>query len=233
LGARAPGHRVALAALILGSAPAAAAAAAWQTNGYVTVASDYLYRGVSMLENGVSLQGGFETRADDAFVVGAWATNVDRQWGYARGSNERLEANLYTGFDAGCGSQCRMRVLVTGYVYSGPDAHDWQEVSASVSLRERIGATLSWSPRGLGIGARTRTVDAWLLQPLGRATSVEVAAGELWIEQRDYWFGRVGLMQRLDRWQLALNYHVSDPTYRRYGLDDRSRRLVLSLSTAF
>lgn len=230
-GACARGPRLVLAAvLILGAGPAAAA---WQSNGYVTIASDYVYRGVSMLEDGVSVQGGVEARANDTFVAGAWATNVDRQWGYGRGSSDRLEANLYTGVDLGCGAQCRMRVLVTGYVYTGPDAHDWQEVSASVAWRERVGAAVSFSPRGLGVEARTRTLDAWFVQPLARSTSVEIAAGEMWIGQRDYWFGRVGLMQRLDRWQLALNYYVSDPAYRRYGLDDRSRRLVVALSTAF
>jgi len=45
------------------------AAADW--TGYGSIASDYVFRGVSLLDSGPSFQGSVEGRFDDTFVVGA------------------------------------------------------------------------------------------------------------------------------------------------------------------
>jgi uncharacterized protein (TIGR02001 family) len=208
-----------------------AVAADW--NGYVSLGSDYMFRGVSLLDSGPSFQGSVEGRFDESFIVGAWGGNVDRQWLYQRRVPDHLEVNLYTGFDFGCGTQCRMRVLVTGYTYPGPDAHNWVETSGSIAFFERFGASYSWSPHGLGTGASTRTAEAWFTQPLTRQTSIALDGGEVWIGQNDYWYARAGISQRVSRWLFDLSHYWSDPKYRRFGLDEHSERFVLSVSTAF
>ncbi len=208
-----------------------AAAADW--TGYGSIGSDYMFRGVSLLDSGPSFQGSVEGRFDDTFVVGAWAANVDRQWLYQRRVPDHVELNLYTGFDFGCGSQCRIRVLATGYEYPGPDAHNWVETSASIALFERVGASFSWSPHGLGTGTSTHAAEAWLVQPLTRQTSVAIDGGEFWIGSNGYWYGRAGVSQRVDRWVFDLSHYWSDPKYQRFGLDDHSERFVISVSTAF
>jgi uncharacterized protein (TIGR02001 family) len=215
--------------LCLASDPAAAA----DWTGYGSIGSDYIFRGVSLLDSGPSFQGSVEGRFDDTFVVGAWAANVDRQWLYQRRVPDHVELNLYTGFDFGCGSQCRIRVLATGYEYPGPDAHNWVETSASIALFERLGASFSWSPHGLGTGTSTHAAEAWLVQPLTRQTSLAVDGGEFWIGSNNYWYGRAGISQRVDRWVFDLSHYWSDPKYRRFGLDDHSQRFVFSVSTAF
>lgn len=208
-----------------------AEAADW--NGYVSLGSDYIYRGVSLLDSGPSFQASVEGRLDETIVVGAWAANVDRQWLYQRRVPDHVELNLYTGLDFGCGTQCRMRVLVTGYTYPGPDAHNWVESSGSIAFFERFGASFSWSPHGLGTGTSTRTVEAWCVQPLTRQTSFALDGGQLWIGRNNYWYGRAGISQRVSRWLFDLSHYWSDPKYRRFGLDEHSERFVLSVSTAF
>jgi uncharacterized protein (TIGR02001 family) len=206
-------------------------AADW--NGYASLGSDYIFRGVSLLDSGPSLQASVEGRFDDTFVAGAWAANVDRQWLYQRRVPDHLELNLYTGFDFGCGTQCRMRLLVTGYTYPGPDARNWVETSGSVAFFERVGASFSWSPHGLGTGTSTRTLEAWFVQPLTRQTSVALDGGEVWVGDHDYWYARAGISQHVSRWLFDLSHYWSDPKYRYYGFDEHSERFVLSVSTAF
>ena len=220
-----------LTALCCALAPAHAADVDW--NGYVTASSDYIYRGVSLLDSGANLQGSLEARLDDAVVVGTSVTNIDREWQYQSYVSSHLELNVYAGVDVGCGAQCRARVLVTRYNYPGSDAAGWDEATASIAFAQRVGVSVSWSPRGLGTGNSTRTYEGWFVQPLSRNTSLEFDGGTLYIGPYNYWFARAGVSQRFDRWVFDLSHYWSDPSYRRAGLDDRSERFVFSISTAF
>jgi uncharacterized protein (TIGR02001 family) len=204
---------------------------AW--NGYLSVASDYMYRGFSLLDDRPSLQGGAEARVDETFVFGAWAGNINRQWLYEHRISDQVEANLYGGVDVGCGASCRARLVVTRYVYSGSESRDWNEATASIALAGRVGASYSYSPRGLGTLNATRTGEIWFVQPLTRSTSLEADGGKLWIGGFDYWFARAGVSHRIDRWMVGVSHYWSDPNYRRFGFDDHSKRFVVSVSTAF
>jgi uncharacterized protein (TIGR02001 family) len=230
---RGPARRAAaLGALVSSwSLPACATSLDW--NGYLTLASDYVYRGVSLLDRAGSVQGGVEARIDDRFVVGAWGANVDRQWLYQRDVDSHLGVNLYAGADLGCGERCRARVLFTRYTFPGSSAPGWHEASASIAFAERVGLAASWSPHGLGTNRSTHTLEGWYVHPLSRATSLEADFGELWYGTRKYWYARAGITRRVGRWVVGLSQYWSDPTYRRIGLDDRSRHTVVSVSTAF
>lgn len=206
-------------------------AADW--NGYLSASSDYIYRGVSLLDSGPGFQGSVEGRFNDTFVVGAWAANIDHQWLYESSVSGHAEVNLYAGFDFGCGPRCRARVIVTDYVFPGGSSRDWQEATLSVGFAERVGASISYSPRGLGSGDSARTLEGWFVQPLARETSVSLDAGNIWIGSFDYWYARAGISRKFDRWVVDLSHYWSDPAYKRYGFDDHRTRFVLSVSTAF
>jgi len=232
LDARSAGVRVGIFALVAAMAlPGAAAAAEW--NGYAALSTDDMFRGVSLLDTGFSVQGNLEGRFDDGLIAGAWVAKVDRQWLYQSRVPEHAEVDVYGGLDVSCGSICRARVIVTGYFYPGPSARNWAEVTTSVSLAERVGASVSWSPQGLGSTKASHTVDGWLVQPLSRDLSFEFDYGVVWLGPHDYWFARAGLSQRWRRFVFDISEYWSDPTLQRFGLDDHSRRLVASIRTAF
>jgi len=170
-----------------------ATAVANEWSGYASLGTDYIYRGVSLLESGPALQAGFEDHFAEHFLFGATAARVDRQWIYQQDVPNHLQVDFYTGADFGCGTACRARVLVSRYTFPGPDARDWSEITGSVSLFDRFGAAWSWSPRGLGSREITRSFESWLQQPITRNTSVEVGYGRVLIEDLDYWYGRAGI----------------------------------------
>jgi uncharacterized protein (TIGR02001 family) len=223
-------RRLLAACLLACASTGAAHAADW--NGYVSLSSDYMFRGVSLLDSGPGLQASIEGRFDDRFVVGAWAANIDHQW-YENSVRTDAEVNLYGGFDFGCGERCRARIIVTDYLFAG-GRNAWQEATLSVAFAGRVGASFSYSPHGVGpAGDSTRTVEGWVVQPISRELSISLDAGKVWLGSFGYWYARAGISRKVDRWVFDLSHYWSDPTYRIYGFDDRSRRFVVSVSTAF
>jgi hypothetical protein len=59
---------------------ASSSAAMAEISANVTLASDYVFRGVSQTDNQMAIQGGFDWGHDSGFYVGTWASNVDSQF---------------------------------------------------------------------------------------------------------------------------------------------------------
>ena len=207
------------------------AAAEW--SGYATVASDFVSRGVSLLDYGPALQAGAEGRLGDVALAGAWAARAQRQWLYDDGLSGSTELGVYAGADFALASWCRARVTATRYFFPGSDTREWNELTASVAFAERAGASFAWSPDGLGSTFVTRTTEAWLAQPIDRRTSVELSAGNVALGPFDYWYARLGVSRRIGDVVVDLAYHAADPDLKRFGFDAHSRRFVLSISTAW
>src|SRR5262249_34745209 len=137
------------------------------------------------------------------------------------------------GADFGCGENCRARVLVSRYLFPGSDTREWSEATLSVALFQRVGASFSWSPHGLGSRERTRTLETWFDQPIADRTTLELGYGRVLIEDLDYWYARAGVSRRFGRFVVDLAGHWSDRGLRDFAADERNPRVVLTLSTGF
>jgi uncharacterized protein (TIGR02001 family) len=210
---------------------APAAAAEW--SGYASLGTDYIYRGVSLLDSGPGLQAGVEDRFAEHFIIGTTAAKIDRQWAYQQYVSNHLQLDFYAGADFACGAHCRTRMLVSHYAFPGSDTRDWSEVTGAVSFFDRYGASLSWSPHGLGSPESTRSFESWLQQPLSRSTSFELGYGKVLIGDLDYWYAHVGISRRIDRFVVDLTAHWSDRGLDRFAFDERNRHLVFTISTGF
>ena len=208
-------------------------AAAMDWTGYASIGTDYIYRGVSLLDSGPALQGGVEGSFAGNFIVGASAVRIDRQWLYYQDVDDHVQLDFYGGADFGCGPHCRARVLFSRYEFPGPDTRDWSEVTAAVELFDRVGLSYSWSPEGLGSKVITRTTEAWLQQPFSQATTVEVGYGRVEISRFNYWYAHAGVSHRIGSFVFGLTQYVGDPGLEHLLLDSHSNRLVLTVSTAF
>jgi hypothetical protein len=208
-------------------------AVAMDWTGYASIGTDYIYRGVSLLDSGPAVQGGVEGRFADNFIVGASAVRIDRQWLYSQDVPDHVQLDFYAGADFGCGPYCRARVLVSRYEFPGPDTRDWTEGTASVEFFDRLGISYSWSPEGLGSSIITRTTEAWLQQPFSLTTSAELGYGRVVISRFNYWYAHVGVSHRIGRFVFGLTQYVGDPGLKHLLFDGHSNRLVLTVSTAF
>ena len=117
-----------------------------QISGTVTLASDYLFRGVTQTLNNPAIQGGIDY-ANGPFYAGVWASNVDF------GVDETIETDVYAGFRPSLGP-VSFDFGVIGYFYPGSTdtlgEYDYVEGKAAASFAPveglTLGAALYYSP---------------------------------------------------------------------------------------
>ena len=119
----------------------------------VTMASDYVFRGISQTQEKGAIQGGFDAALDNGIYGGVWASNVNFDTG-ANGTS--TEVDYYGGYSGtlGCGS-CAYKIGFIYYRYEGDTKYDYIEAAASLTYGG-LTAGLNYSPEYLGSG----TTDA-------------------------------------------------------------------------
>lgn len=101
-------------------APSASAQEAVEIEANVALVSDYRFRGISLSDRGLAIQGGFDVSFDSGLYVGTWASSIEPV------GNSEIELDLYAGygFEAG-GLALDVGALV--YTYPGAtDVHYWE-----------------------------------------------------------------------------------------------------------
>lgn len=134
------------AAAIVGATMMGAGAANAEVTANVAITSDYVFRGISLSDNGPAIQGGVDWESE-MFYVGAWASNV----------TEGIEIDLYGGFTPTTGP-VEWDLGVITYFYPGADddgaEFDYVEfvVGASHAVTEQIslGAGVYLAPENFG-----------------------------------------------------------------------------------
>ena len=116
------------------AAPAAAqeeAAGPITVSGSVALVSDYRFRGVSMTDKEMAIQGGIEVGHESGLYVGTWASNL-AGWGTFAGAN--MELDIYGGFATEITPGVTADVGLTWYMFPGGlDNTDFAEAYLKVS----------------------------------------------------------------------------------------------------
>ena len=123
-----------LAAAMLATSSAAVA----EISGNVTLASDYIFRGISQTDNQFAIQGGLDYAWDNGFYVGTWASNVDSSF-FDNLRDPQTELDLYGGY-SGEYDDFGYDVGYLRYQYPSSDNVNTNEVYLSGSY---MGFTLS------------------------------------------------------------------------------------------
>jgi uncharacterized protein (TIGR02001 family) len=117
--------------------------------GSLTATSDYVFRGVSQTRGAAALQADVHWRREDRWLAGAWASTVDLN----PGAGPTFEVNVYAGRNWRVGSDWSARLLAVHYAYPNDTRQhgwDYDELVATVGFRERLAATVAWSPNTTG-----------------------------------------------------------------------------------
>ena len=217
-------------ALVFGlSPPYVQAADEW--GGTVSLVSDYVFRGVTQTRGGEALQADMHWQGDGGWLAGAWVSTVDPN----PGPGPTVEVNLYAGVARELAEDWVARILAIHYAYPNdttPLRWDYDEVAASLAFRDRVAATIAWSPNYSSFGAGEFVED--------RTTMSYELSAQLPFRQR--WLATVGAgYQDLDNlfgtgyvfWNCALTYD-STPwqlTLARFGTSERATYLYGSEAT--
>jgi uncharacterized protein (TIGR02001 family) len=134
------------AAALVGATAAGAGAANAEVTANVALTTDYVFRGISLSNNGPAIQGGADW-SSDLLYAGVWASNV----------TEGIELDLYGGIKPTTGP-VEWDLGFVGYFYPGADddaaEFDYVElkVGASGSITEQlsVGASAYYAPENFG-----------------------------------------------------------------------------------
>src|SRR5262245_7088600 len=124
-----------------------------KVSGGVTLASQYRFRGISLSDEHVALQGTINVNHKSGFYAGVWGSNIDG-WGELGGSN--LELDLYGGWKGEVTKGVTLDAGVLYYAYPGSKGGDFEffEPYAKVSgnlgpVTATVGATYAWEQDAL------------------------------------------------------------------------------------
>ena len=108
-----------------------------------TLASDYVFRGISQTDNQLAIQGGFDYAWNNGFYVGTWASNVDPDFFSDAGHDPQTEVDLYGGY-SGEYNGVAYDVGYLRYEYPGFGDADTNEIYVSGSYAN-FGLSLNYS----------------------------------------------------------------------------------------
>ncbi len=182
---------------------------------YVSVASDYVFRGYSQTREDPAIQLGLDFEHESGLFAGLWVSNVDFPPAGPFEDRRELEVNIYAGYGVELGREWALSGTLVRYEYPGDEgAIDWDYSEFGLALRHG-GAVLSvaYSDSALGSGDAGVAVELTERWPLPR--NLELAAGVGFFDLdspflRDYYYWNVGLSRPFRRFTLTLGYFDTD-----------------------
>ncbi|TAK90545.1 MAG: hypothetical protein EPO06_07965 [Burkholderiaceae bacterium] len=127
--------------------------------GNMTLASEYLYRGIAQTRGKPALQGGFDYAHSSGFYVGTWASTISWIGDATAGASAPLEIDLYGGFRGSFGgSDLGYDVGVLTYNYPGSG----KPTGNAKPDTTEIYAALSWTWLSVKYSRSTGSLFGWV-----------------------------------------------------------------------
>lgn len=209
--------------LLLGTVTVSAA----EFSGQVTLATDYVYRGISQTREEPTIQGGFDVDSDLGLYAGVWGSNV--------AFDGSIELDYYAGFGGNAGEAFDYDVGVIYYHYPnqprGQADSDFTEVYGNVSYKDlTAGMAVSNDFFGETGNATYLTLDYVLTLANDFALGFHYGTQKI-DDATDYDEYSVSLSRTLADIDLSLSWHDTDLSRDDCGgTDDCEGRVVFGLS---
>ncbi len=224
--------------------------------GNVTLASEYLYRGISQTNGKPAVQGGFDYAHASGFYVGVWGSNISWLSDGNAGVSAPLELDVYGGYKGSFGGDYSYDVGVLAYNYPGTypagftdadttevyGAIGWKTLSLKYShsvSSHLFGFTTASGGKTSGSGY----LDLSVSHDLGNGWAVNAHVGHQKVKDRrdaSYTDYKIGLTKDIGFGSLGLSYlttnaqgDVGQPYRNAFGRDLGDARLVLSFGKTF
>jgi len=215
--------------------PAAVQAQTPSVEANVALVSDYRFRGVSLSDESIALQGGVDLGWESGFYTGFWGSTIEPV-----GSSE-LELDLYAGYGGETAGGIGYDVGVLVYTYPDEDDALYAEIYAGLSRTYGAidhGVGFAWAPEQDNIGDD----DNLYLFYAGEAALGETAFSLAWgLGWESGAFGDLD-GDGDDKWDWTLGVTYSSPLGLDFGLayvdtseevDGAEEQIVLSVGRAF
>jgi uncharacterized protein (TIGR02001 family) len=167
---------------------AIAPARAHELHGYFTVASDYVFRGVSQSREDPTVQAGLDYQHPAGVFAGAFAARTEFPDSPFGSNPGEAELDAYLGFGRASGGDWAWDLAAIHYEFPDSKGFDYsyQELAANLNYRDllRLGATVS--DDAAASRASGWTVEIELRQPLGDRFQLSGSLGHYEFERSDW-----------------------------------------------
>jgi len=211
--------------------------------GHLAATTDYVFRGVSQTGGAAAVQADLHYESASGWLLGAWGSTVDLD----PRAGATLELNAYAGRSWAVGMAWSARVMAVHYEYPNDTPgrrYDYDELIASLSFRDRLSASLAWSPNtayyssyGTRWEGRALTYDLVGRWPLAGPLFVAGGAGYRDLEDvygTGYGYWSLGLAFALRRVQFELgHYSAADRATDLFGRETTGERWALTATWQF
>lgn len=193
-----------------------------------TLASDYVFDGISQTDSSPATQGGVDYAHSSGAYAGIWASNVDF------GDSAEAEIDYYVGFANSVSEALGYNAGIIYYQYTNVENDsDYQyfELLFGVDIGGDTGVNFYYSDDEDVWGAPATRVHLWRDVDLGNDYGLGFTFGYDGIENSsdDNFFWRVGISKGFDIWTVGVDYWDTSAS----GDDNSDARIVLSISGAF
>ncbi len=215
------------------------AAGAHELHGYLTLGSDYVFRGISQTNENPTVQGGVDYTHSGGVFAGLFIAHVDYPNYPLYEDLRRAELDVYLGYSRAVGDDWAWdaAVLHYGYPDSGPFDYSYEELAANLHYRDvaRFGATVF--DNSLGGQTTGWTAEVELRHPLGTRARLSGSLGHYAFERSDwsdYFYWDLGVSTIVGALTIDLRYFDTSSEAASFAGADLTRaRLVASLSVGF
>jgi uncharacterized protein (TIGR02001 family) len=225
--------------LAAGFAVVVSPASAASLSSTVTLASDYLFDGVSQTQGDSSsryghpaLQASLDLAFENGFYLGTWASNVD----FGSEDPADVEIDFYGGYAWEIGNGTGFDVGVAHYTYTGAPrrGYDYTEVYFGVTLPVGTEFKLFVADDDEAFDGSTWRLKANHSFPLGADWSLDFEATRTEYAQqnedrRNYWHGQLGVSRSAGPVNLYFGYSDTNLS----GDPTAQGRFLFTLSTTF
>jgi uncharacterized protein (TIGR02001 family) len=219
------------------TANAAGAADKFEIGTDVTLATDYMFRGISQTMSSPAVHGCLEVTHDSGLSAYLWASNVDFVADGDPDDGARVEMDLMLGYTRALSDRFTASANHVLYFFPGRKPgfdYDYSEWVGSLAVDDRHSLSLGYAPDVFGAGESGVYVaaatsfdlpgDLLLSAEIGHY-DLEAAYGE------SYRHGSVGISRSVDSFTWQLSYHVTDNKARNLFYESIvAPKLVLSLN---
>ena len=225
---------------VISQSVAGVAHASTDIGGELTIATDYMYRGVSQTMSDPALQVELAIENDTGWYGYLWASNVDFVPAAGPDDGAELEVNVAVGFSHGLSDSLSASLEGVAYVFPGTKPgydYDYAEWLLGLQLHGRHRLTVGYSNSVFGSSDIGRFYAAATTLDLTSRARLDVELGYYDLQDAlnfSYGYAEASIVYDANRFEWRLSYLTSDDDART-GFDPSTvrDRLVFAVSMSF
>lgn len=207
-------------------------------SGYLSLTSDYVWRGVTQSDGDPAAQLGGEVSFDNGMYAGLWGSTIDIDNGAGR--QRDTEVIYYIGYSHEIDSRWTLGANVVAYTFPGQTGsvdYNYEELLVSANFKDRAWLEYAYSPDLYDSGVESHNIEIYTEWPAGNHLIVGAGAGYYDVSRlvgTGYGYWQLGVTWPIKRFDLDLRYHDTNRSVFIISTPERAdSRVALTLRVSF